>query len=173
MVRIFRRLDKSGGICMRVVFLGLIFFLITIACGVAENCSAQGYPTQSGEDYDVPLVKRALGEQAQGASFSFTNKYLTRLGDRVSVALLKILEEKDFQNSRQLRAALKVMRQSFSSLDLVVVPEDQKPKVTLFFLNRMERETNDPKLRQEISSLIRFINDNVEEFRKRTRKSPD
>ena len=155
---------------MRTIFLGLLTVLLNF--GLVVNSFGQGYLAQVTEDYDVPLVKRALNELAQGASFSFTNKYVSRLGDRGSIALLKILDEKDLQNPRQVKAALRIVRQSFTSLDLIVVPEDKKPKVTLFFLSRLQKETKDPQLRDQISQAIRFINDKVNEFEKGTRKAP-
>jgi hypothetical protein len=135
------------------------FVVVLLSFGFVVNSVGQGLPAQVSEDYDVPLVKRALNEQAQGASFSFTNKYVSRLGDRVSIALLKIFDEKDFQNPKQLRVALKLVHQSFASLDLIIVPDDKNPKVTLFFLSCLQRQTKDPQLRDEISQLISFLND--------------
>src|SRR5205807_1006185 len=99
---------------MRTLF-SILFVTGFVAYGLVVRCEGQSYSPQIVEDYDLPLVRRALSEQAQGASFSFTNKYVARLGDRVSIALLKIFDDSDLHNPRQLRAALKLVRESFAS----------------------------------------------------------
>jgi len=109
------------------------------------------------EDYDVPVVTRALREQQQGVSFSFTEKNVNRLGDRVSIALLKILEDRDLQDPRTLRAALRLVRQSFMYPNLISIVQDKKPKVTLFLLDYLNTKTADPSLKEEISALITFV----------------
>ena len=133
----------------------LLFLIPCVAVIVffaPRNCSAQG-----AEDYDVPLVKTALQEQLQGISLSFREKYVSRLGDRVSIALLKILDDGDFKDPRTLRAALRLVRQSFMYPNLISIIQDKKPKITLFLLNNLNGNTGDASLKGEISALIKFV----------------
>ena len=143
-------------------------FMISCAALIIFTCSSSECLAQKNEDYDIPLIKRALREQGLGVSFSFTEKLLNRLGDRVTIALLKTVDNQDLRNPEKLRQILRLVRQSFSSSHLIAVAEDKKPKVTLFFLTCLERETEDPRLRAEISELIKFINDRAADGSKST-----
>jgi hypothetical protein len=120
-------------------------------------CSPRICPAQCAEDYNVPLVRVALKEHLQGISFSFREKYVSRLGDRVSIALLKILDDGDLANPQMVRAVLRLVNQSFMYDNLISRVEDRKPKVTLFLLNHLLSGTRDSKLRLEISDLIELV----------------
>ncbi len=134
--------------------------LFLISCIVViVVCSPRICPAQCAEDYDVPLVRVVVQEQVQGISLSFREKYVSRLGDRVSIALLKILDDRDLANPKMVRVILRLVKQSFMSEDLISIVEDKKPKVTLFLLNRLLGETRDSKLRLEISDLIELVKD--------------
>jgi len=91
---------------------------------------------QSDDCYSIGVVTDALKTRTgtQKIVHSWTQKYFARLGDRVSVALLKILDERDLENPRTVKEFLPVIRDAFSQLESVAVPEDKEPKVTMFLL---------------------------------------
>jgi len=117
--------------------------------------SAQGVA----EDYDVPVVKRALEDRfppGQGF-FGITEKQLNRLGDRVAIALLKILDDEDLKNPQKVKRALQIVHHSFLYPRLISIVQDKKPNVTLVLLDYINSKTSDPILKKEISVVIKFV----------------
>jgi hypothetical protein len=86
-------------------------------------------------------------------------KQLQRRGDAVSVALLKILDDRDLKEDRTVEAVLDLVRQAFSSPKLISLEEDKKPKVTMFLLKYLQRSISDAKTLQDIEETVRFVNE--------------
>lgn len=106
--------------------------------------------------YSIQLVKDLLNYPAQiGAGFS--EKQVNRLGDRVSIALLKILDEQDLRNPQQMRKFLPLIRSAFLAPQIITIAEDKKPAVTLFLLGYLEANVQDGNLKNEIAQLMRSI----------------
>jgi len=140
-----------NGVGFMKLRLGIIYLVLLLTgSGMARNVAVQN------ESYDVPLVKGLL-QHPEGLGWSGFDKQVNRLGDRVSIALLKILEEKDFQNPQTVRSSLQLIRHSFLFPKLISIPIDREPKVTLFLLTHMRTGVNDPALKEEISKLIKFV----------------
>jgi hypothetical protein len=143
---------------MRIYFV-ISCVLLTFFSGIAgRNIAAQ-----NDETYDVPLI-RGLLQHPEGLGLSFYEKRLNRLGDRVSIALLKILEEEELDDPQKVKIFLPLIRTSFSFPSLILISEDRKPKVTLFFLKHLEGKTQDSKVKAEISQLIKFVKDKTDKI---------
>jgi hypothetical protein len=84
-------------------------------------------------------------------------KHLNRLGDRVSIALIKILNEKDLSNPEEVRKILPLIRGAFVAPQIITIPEAKNPAVTLLLLSHLEITAQDGVLRKEIADLRAFI----------------
>jgi hypothetical protein len=108
------------------------------------------------DSYSIQLVKNLLQHPVQlGAGFS--EKQVNRLGDRVSIALLKILDEQALNNPQQIRKFLPLIRTAFLAPQIIAIAEDKKPAVTLFLLRYLEANVQDGNLKNEIAQLMGFI----------------
>ena len=86
---------------------------------------------------------------------------LPHLGDRVSVAILKIYDRNELIQSENARAYLTIVRNAFSDRRLVSDKLDLDPKITLFVLEYLqEREVAD----SEIEKRIEYMTVCVKEF---------
>ena len=118
---------------------------------------------QAEDDYSIATV-RYLMKQQPGFSTSFAEKQVARLGDRVSIALLKILDENDFKDSQKVSSILPLIKESFLRPELIAVKEDRNPKVTLFLLRKIESETKDARIKSDITQLMSFIKQTMESY---------
>jgi hypothetical protein len=117
----------------------------------------QNMAGQNEDPYGIHPVKEALLEQSEGITDSSTEKYIYRLGDKVSVALLKILKEEELSDPKKIRQILPIIEKAFSGLQFVSVADDRKPKVTVFFLTHLQANIKDPVLKKDIFQLLEFI----------------
>ncbi len=111
---------------------------------------------QGGDFYSLHLV-RALLKLPAGVSTGAVEKQLHRMGDRVAVALIKVLSDEDLGNPQTIRRSLSVVREAFAYPQLISLPEDKEPRVTLFFLSSVLEKTHDQSLKEDISQTRRFI----------------
>jgi hypothetical protein len=87
----------------------------------------------------------------------WSQKHLARLGDRVSIALLKILGDQDLEDPATVMDFLPIIRTSFSTPQFISIESDRKPRVTLFLLQHLEQTVHDPAVRQEIRQTAEFV----------------
>ncbi len=113
--------------------------------------------SEGAEDDSISVVRTALKLRATGQKIvlSHIQKYIPRLGDRVSIALLKILNEQDLEDPQTVRRFLPIIREAFDSPHFISIQEDREPKVTLFLLKHLE--ANLPELKQDILQTMGFI----------------
>lgn len=131
-------------------------FVIPVLLLFLVNVAGQSITEKRDDAYSVHLVGNLLRYPTQlGAGFA--EKQVNRLGDRVSIALLKILAEEELSNPQKVRTFLPLIRSAFLYPSLISITEDRKPKVTLFLLRHLENETRDARLKEEISQLIKFV----------------
>jgi hypothetical protein len=111
------------------------------------------------EDYSVRDVDEAITEHKHGYSLGFADKHVDRLGDRVSIALLKLYNEAQLKDSQTVRGFLPVVLEAFKYPQLIDIPADKEPRVTNYLLEHLEREVSDPVLKKEISNVRKTIQD--------------
>jgi len=125
--------------------------LITLSAGLAQTNPV----TPKGKDPSVRTVEDLL-QQPSGFSSGFTEKQSDRLGDRVSIALLKIFNGNELEDPQNIRRFLPIIRSSFLYPNLIPT-QYRKPNVTLPLLARLERRVADVKLKSEISAVAGFV----------------
>lgn len=157
-----KRLPSFKG--WRILSVWVVIAVLSVLGFSQERPEISGQPCA--EDYSLAAVKSALS-LPPGASFSFTDKQIHRLGDRASIAVLKLLNEAELADPAKVRRVLAVVASAFSHPDLISVAGDRNPKVTRFLLSYLERETSAPDLRAEIRSVTESITRRAE---KSTRK---
>ena len=127
-------------------------------------CSALAHGQQEQQDpYAIQMIQRALtiSLSQPGVKTSFVEKQLQRRGDAVSIALLKILDERDLTEERTVEAMLDLIRQAFSFPNLISLEEDKKPKVTMFLLKDLQRTVSNTTTQRDIEETIDFVNQKV------------
>src|SRR5205085_2315656 len=132
------------GICCTLLFFSSAF--------------AQDKVKEQDEDiYSIRLVEESLKNPDLALGFSVTEKHINWLGDRVSIALLKIYDADGLKDPQDIRNYLPIVRAAFVAPRIVRLVEDRKPKVTMFLLKYLEREVTDTNLKAQISDAIKYI----------------
>lgn len=141
--------------------LAALFFVLLAYTALAH---AQEEPQ---DPYAIHLVQGSLKTALSqpGVHTSFVEKQLQRRGDAVSIALLKILDERDLKENRTVEALLDLIREAFSSPNLISLEEDKKPNVTMFLLRYLERGVSDAKTLQDIGETIRLVDEKTASIR--------
>src|SRR5438034_248759 len=132
------------------------FLLFAFASGV---CAQGALPDDVNGPYGIPAVKRALEDQfpPPGAWYGVTEKHLNRLGDRASIALIKLLDDQDLKHSEKVIRVLQIIRHSFLYPKMITMEDDRKPKFTMILLEHMEALLTDPDLKREASAVKTFV----------------
>lgn len=129
------------------------------------SLTAAGDGQSMNDPYSLNLVSTELKVNAAGRRVvrSWAQKGLVRLGDGVSVALLKLLDDSDLKNPEKVRDLLPIIRDAFSQPELIAIEADKKPSVTIFLLNYVRRNIPDPEGQSEIQRTMDFIDKRTEE----------
>lgn len=151
MARIFR---KAGRTLQATVALGASVTLL-LCCSILF-AGESNVKSKNEDTYSIEIVKLLL-QRTQGVAVGAIEKQKHRLGDRVSIALIKLLDEEALRNGSEVGRYLPIIREAFSRPQLISHEEDRNPQVTLLLLRYLQAEVNDPTLRQEISDTIKFV----------------
>src|SRR5579862_2181438 len=113
--------------------------LLLLACGVlffAGTINAQSEPT---DPYSLNLVKSVMKLNSGGQKFilTTTQKGIYRLGDCISIAIIKTLNEQDLSDPVTVKAFLPLIRQAFDQPQLISRESDKTPKLTIFLLKSL------------------------------------
>lgn len=126
-----------------------IYWFLLVPCFLAISVILATPQAKEDDPYSITIVK-ALLKQPTGFSSGISEKQISRLGDRVSIALLKIHSEKELKDPDRIRKFLPLIEQCFQYPNLISIPEDQKPRVTLVLLRVLRMDARDAKLKKEI-----------------------
>ncbi len=129
----------------------ILMALLPLACSL----NAQSDPADP-DSLNIVSVELKMNSGGRRVVHGWSQKRLVQLGDRVSIALLKILDDTDLRNPVTVRGLLPIIRSSFSAPELVAIESDKKPRVTLLLLEHLEQNTDDAELRQEIQQTAEF-----------------
>jgi len=147
-------------------FAGLLFLVLVGASVFAQQQQIPAGNSAVSEDrYAVTVVSSALQYlQREGLKSSFEDKAylwpLFPLGDRVSIAVLKIYSAEELVQPENAGAYLTVARNAFSMHRSVVERSDTDPKVTLFVLKYLkEKEDSSPTIEKRIAYLEGCVKD--------------
>jgi hypothetical protein len=114
-----------------------------------------------GEDpYEMNFVQASLKTSLEVPGFSngAVVKNLQRLGDGVSIALLKLLDEGAITDPEKVESFLPLIHHSFSYPAGISMAANKEPRVTLFLLKHLERDITEPGTKQHIRETIEFVN---------------
>ena len=143
---------------------------VSITLGVLLFCSQKPDtgPSVHDDPYSTEFVdsafhffKRAAKDGSYGAEakkFTHLSPSLPQLGDRVSIAALKIYLPTEIIEPDNATAYLTIIRTAFSDKSRVLETADKNPRVTLFVLEYLrEKETSDAVLERRIEYLERCV----------------
>lgn len=145
-----------------------VFFPVLVAMLISgeQQPISRPTPASAGDRYSVSQVSSAI-QFLQGKSGSASSTEvkgylwpLLPLGDRVSIAILKIYTADELLQSDNAGAYLTVARNAFSMRASVAEKSDLDPKVTLFVLKYLkEKEVSDPGIEKRIAYLQGCVKD--------------
>jgi hypothetical protein len=132
---------------------------VLICCVLVTFAISLSAQSEDADPYSIRVVKDALAMRSGGQIVirSWSQKHLSRLGDSVSIALLKILEGSDLKNPEKVRDLLPIVRDSFSQPQFISIEADRKPKVTLFLLDHLRQNIADAQVQREIEQTMEFV----------------
>jgi hypothetical protein len=108
--------------------------------------------------YALDPVAMALElRRSHGQALSVYEKALYRMGDRVSVDLMKILGGVDPIDSGTGRSVLSMLRVAFGTPELIQTEGDRCPTATMSLLEQLERRVIDDEVRKESRALAESL----------------
>lgn len=135
---------------------------LTLLCFAFFVCSMPVLGQAHEEDpYALKFVETNLriASTMPGGPIPSVVKDFQRLGDGVSIALLKILEQQDLTKPSTVESFLPLIRDAFSFPSIISVEANKKPKVTLFLLKYLEQNVSSQQARRDIQQTIKFVKD--------------
>jgi hypothetical protein len=88
---------------MRVEICFTLLLLVTLGATAYSQNQPISVQETTEDSYSIPIpIAINLMKQPPGFSAGVAEKQVNRLGDRVSIALLKILDETDFKDSQKV-----------------------------------------------------------------------
>ncbi len=137
---------------MRILILFCCLFL------TASFAFAQSKTKESNEDvYSVEFIRNAVKNPNLALGVSFTEKRINRLGDGISIALLKIYDANELENPQNIKNYLPLIEAAFVAPRIITIAEDKNPKITMFLLKFLQKEVTDTEIRTKISDTIKYI----------------
>lgn len=143
----------------------VLFFIFAI-CFCTIGQSAQVNEQDDSDTYSINTVKFLIKERNLGLESGFGSKSKHRLGDKISIALMKIFSENDFRDTQKVKLLLPLIQSCFDYPGLIEVPEDKKPKVTLVFLSYLESLATDSLMKREINETINIVKEKTSATKK-------
>src|SRR5690348_2076289 len=134
-------------------------FLAVVFCAFLV-CAPPLSGQAGGEDpYSITFVRNNLKNAAAfpGGKISFAVKDFQRLGDGVSIAMLKVLEDEDLKNPKTVQACLSLIRDSFGYPPIISISVNRRPKVTMFLLNYLKQNVSDRQTQRDIQETIEYV----------------
>jgi hypothetical protein len=118
--------------------------------------------SEDADPYSLQLVRTAMQTRSKGVIIAKVQTHIARMGDRVSIALIKDLNETDLVDPRKVEEFLPIIRDCFSQPRQIQLEMDKKPKVTLFLLRYVRQNVYDPQVQRDLDQTIRFVIDKTE-----------
>ncbi len=149
---------------MRVTCLLCLVLILPLTPNPQQTSPPRQTTCEADEDYSIATVRAAFDVfKGQGVGSPIEVRKLPNLlalGDRVSIAALKIYSFDEIVQSENASAYLTLVRSAFSSKSSVLAKPDVDPKVTLFVLNSLkEKESANPSIEKRLSYTERCVND--------------
>jgi hypothetical protein len=133
--------------------------LLFVCCALLTLVVSSGGQSGEADPYSLTIVKFELQMRLgkQKIIHSFSQKSLIRLGDGVSIAILKLLDDSALTNPETVRSLLPIVRDAFAAPQLISIEADKTPRVTLFLLNYLRLKVSDPETQRTIQDATDFV----------------
>ncbi len=112
---------------------------------------------QPSDPYSLGLVKGALELSENGASVSFVDKRILRLGDGTAIAVLKLLTPQELTDPKTALGTLNLIYTSFAEPKFVSLEVNKDPKVTAFLLDYLQEKVNNEKVKRQVQFVKEFV----------------
>ena len=122
---------------------------------LAQTCS--GGSQEEGEPYSIEIVRIELQMRSRGIFHGWSTRNLTSLGDRVSIALIKILNQQELMNPETIENYLPMIRDSFSHPENMSLESDRQPNVTALLLDHLLQNVSVAQTRIHIQQASDFV----------------
>jgi|SRR5690348_8476797 len=129
----------------------------------ASMSSGQHRGNKSEDNYPIDLVRSAmkLNTMYERVVVSPVQKNIHRLGDSVSIAILKIFDNEQLRSPSTVESFLPVIREAFARPDLIANVTDRAPRITLFLLTTLSGDTTNARLNEDIQKTIAYVEKQV------------
>ena len=141
-------LDYLGGLRSSRTILGA-----ALAMMLALGPSVLG---QSNDPYALKFVSEVLQHYGH-FSTGWEDKGLPRLGDKASIALIKLSSLDAWKDPVLVHKALGIIRDSFSHPELIEYPSDRHPSVTTLLLSWLKTIHQEQETIDEINRTEEFV----------------
>lgn len=132
-------------------------FLLGVSVLAGQRASVDPCSVMREDPYSVGMVRFAFKMALSGVTYPWNEEQLfpnspdrlaiAQIGDRVSVATLKIYDLKELTHTKTATAYVWVVRMAFNSPEKISLASDKNPKVTLSLLDYLgEKETGNAAL---------------------------
>jgi hypothetical protein len=137
----------------------IVRILLLVCCALLTLIVSSGGQSGEADPYSLNIVKFELQMRAGGRKVihSFSQKSLFRLGDGVSIAILKILDDSALTNPETVRDLLPIVRDAFAAPQFISIAANKTPKVTLFLLNYLRLKVSDPETQLAVQETAEFV----------------
>lgn len=134
------------------------FFLVCSALVVCASVSRND-PDEGSEPYPIRIVEFELRMRSGRRKMihAYSLKELHRLGDAVSIALVKLLGHQRLTDPEVLTSFLPIVQAAFAHPDLVSRESDRHPRITLLLLNYLRQNVPDLKAQKDIQQTEEFV----------------
>jgi len=118
--------------------------------------SFSAYSQSASDEYSVEFIRTLL--QSHYVASGFVGKRFEKMGDSVSIALMKVLEDQDLKDSIKIEYILEfIIKSSFSAPHLISIEEDKSPQASLILLKYLEKNIRDPKIKLEVIQSLKYV----------------
>lgn len=135
------------------VLIGGVALALSLGAAAAQERGADDDP------YSTDLVRQLieLARMGPGRSISFLEKRQNRLGDRVSIAILKLHTPMELRDPQNVAAFIPVIRGAFEVPCLICRPADRNPAVTVLLLNSLAAGADDAAVKQKLLEAVSYV----------------
>lgn len=133
-----------------------MLILLVMACSSFSSSLSLSQSEES-DPYSVQLLRVAMKTRSEGIFIAKVQTHMARMGDKVSIALLKDLSEAELLDRNKVEEYLPIIQESFSQPQFIEVEIDKRPKVTMFLLKYVRQGVLDARVQQDVDNTMRFV----------------
>lgn len=143
----------------------LLLFLIVYFNVVAISQTNTTKDNSINYSYSKEIIEKILLNKVNNKELEETEETLNKLGDQVSIALMKCFLQKDkFEDKTYIKELiLPIIKSAFNKPNQIENEIDKSPQATILFLDFMKCKTKDNDLKNEIEQVELFIKDQTKQ----------